>query len=421
MRRSPPAFSVPGSALGCAAGERHSRDSAPPAAAEPSVTVVFRYDDYCGKRHFDKADLEVLRTFRQYRVPLTLGVIPYVCRGDVHHRTADRAERRPQQFLILGADQVGPVKELLAMGLCEVAQHGYTHQTVTDGPPYSEFAGVSLDEQVAAFCEGRRLLQRDFHAPVTTFIPPWNSFDTNTSRALEQLGYTVLSGTLGPPLPPASKLNFVPKTCLLPEAAQAVEAALRCGGDSLVVTMFHGYDFTEADPVLGRTTLLQLGALLGDLQRNPRVRFATLSEAASSLPHLDAGNAGRNLGLLRPGLQDFLPRRLRVDPLFIPDPRELERRSAAVCRRVCARLVGWYVAALAAGLAALWVLHFAAGRLPGARLGAAALGLAGVAVAALWARRLPGGRGQYRLATVLVFVVPVVADAVLLYLRLTGP
>ena len=420
MGRSPLAFSLPGRALGCAADERHSRDPAPPAAAEPSVTVVFRYDDYCGKRHFDKADLEVLRTFRHYRVPLTLGVIPYVCQGDVHKRAADRAERRPQPFLVLGADQVGPVNELLAMGLCEVAQHGYTHQTVTDGPPDSEFAGVPLGQQLAAIREGRRLLQGDFRAPVTAFIPPWNSFDTNTSLVLEQLGYTVLSGALGLPLPPASRLIFVPMTCLLTEAAQAVEAALRCGGDSLVVVMFHGYDFKEAEPKNGPTTFAQLGALLGDLQRNPRVRFATLSGAASSLPHLDAGNARRNLGLLRPGLQDLLPRRLRVAPLFITDPGVLERRSAAVARRVCARLVAWYVAALAAGLAALWALHFASGRLPGARLGAAALGLAGLAGAALWAHRLPGGRGLYRQATVLVCVAPVVADAALLYLRRAG-
>ncbi|HEV2208395.1 MAG TPA: DUF2334 domain-containing protein [Verrucomicrobiae bacterium] len=393
---------------------RHSQDPAPPAAAEPSVTVVFRYDDYCGKRNFDEADVELLLTFRRRGVPLTLGVTPYVC-------AENPRDRRPQPFLVLGADQVLRAKELLAMGLCEVALHGYTHQTVTEGPPNSEFAGVPFARQGAALRKGRRLLERDFGVRVTTFIPPWNSYDAATVLALERLGFNALSGALVPPFPSGSRVRFVPEMCLLTEVEGAVDAALRWGGDSLVVVMFHGYDFREADPVLGRTTLAQLEALLGELQRDPRVRFATLSEAASSLPHLDAGNARRNLDLLRPGLQDLLPRRLRVRPLFIPDPRELERCSGAVARRLCATLVVWYGAALAAGLATLCALYLAIGRLPAAHLGAAALGLVGVAGAALSARRLPSGQGRYRVATILVCVAPVLADAALLYLRRAGP
>lgn len=393
---------------------RHSQDPAPPAAAEPSVTVVFRYDDYCGKRNFDNTDAELLLTFRRRGVPLTLGVIPYVC-------AENPRDRKPQPFLALGADQVRRVKELLAMGLCEVAQHGYTHQTVTEGPPHSEFAGVPLARQVAALRKGRRRLERDFGVRVTTFIPPWNSYDAATVLALERLGFNALSAALVPPFPSGSRVRFVPEICLLTEVEGAVDAALRCGGDSLVVVMFHGYDFREADPVLGRTTQVQLETLLGKFQCDPRVRFATLSQAASSLPHLDAGNAMKNVRMLRPGLQDLLPRRFHVRPLFIPDPRELERCSAAVARRLCTTLAVWYVAVLGTGLATLSALHFASGWLPGAHLGAAALGLAGIAGAALWARGLPGGRGRYRLATVFVYVAPVLADAALLYLRRWGP
>lgn len=85
-------------------------------------------------------------------------------------------------------------------------QHGYCHEQFIRGKhQWSEFAGNrSFVDQLETIRSGRKLLvhllQEDFDPFI--FTPPQHSYDQNTLRALEQLGYEILSASFYPKLLP---------------------------------------------------------------------------------------------------------------------------------------------------------------------------------------------------------------------------
>jgi|GEM_PF-1021618 len=75
-----------------------------------------------------------------------------------------------------------------------IAQKGYTHK---DNGLGSEFRGLSYAAQLDRISAGREILEKAFGQRITEFIPPFNSADENTIRALASLNYTVYSSTSG--------------------------------------------------------------------------------------------------------------------------------------------------------------------------------------------------------------------------------
>ena len=71
----------------------------------------------------------------------------------------------------------------VAAGHAEVALHGYSHQ-LAEGTPLTEFAGLSYRDQERRITAGKAELERQLGVRVSTFIPPWNSYDIRTVRAL---------------------------------------------------------------------------------------------------------------------------------------------------------------------------------------------------------------------------------------------
>ena len=162
-----------------------------PAVGEgKSIVVVLRYDDYSSRperREFDRA---LVRTLSQLDVPCTFGVIPYACAGD---------ERDPnkQPLIPLKAAEVEILQDLVGAEQIEVAQHGYSHQTITAGGRPSEFVGMSMADQLQTIRRGKRHLESLLQREVTTFIPPWNSYDSDTVEALSHCGFRTLSAAPG--------------------------------------------------------------------------------------------------------------------------------------------------------------------------------------------------------------------------------
>lgn len=76
-------------------------------------------------------------------------------------------------------------------------QHGYRHEQVVNGEQrWTEFAGRRpLPEQVEVIAAGRDVMERRLGDAVghAVFTPPSHKYDENTVRALQQLGFTVLS------------------------------------------------------------------------------------------------------------------------------------------------------------------------------------------------------------------------------------
>lgn len=83
-----------------------------------------------------------------------------------------------------------------------IAQHGYTHEYLTKNGGLlnlsgkSEFAGLSYDVQVERLLAGKTIMEKEqVWDPV--FMAPSHSFDTNTLKALKQLGFKAITDGYG--------------------------------------------------------------------------------------------------------------------------------------------------------------------------------------------------------------------------------
>jgi hypothetical protein len=176
-------------------------------SAQPAQTikyVIFRDDDVAPKpaRYFGTLQA-VNQVHIDENVPVTLGIIPHpAAQGSDAQLFPDGTP------VLLGSSFPGtstPANELLqepafynymrsiaTNPLFEFAQHGYTHiNDGLNGPGNnSEFAGEPFDVQYDAIRQGRNDIQDAFGITPTTFIPPFDSGDLTTLKALSALGFT---------------------------------------------------------------------------------------------------------------------------------------------------------------------------------------------------------------------------------------
>ena len=89
------------------------------------------------------------------------------------------------------------LKEFIRRGW-EVAQHGYTHEKMTNcrgiagTREWSEFAGLPYTEQRQRIIEGKKIL-KERGIDAKTFVPPVHSFDNTTVEVLNDLDFKVLN------------------------------------------------------------------------------------------------------------------------------------------------------------------------------------------------------------------------------------
>lgn len=148
---------------------------------------VLRFDDVVPQMAWAKFDpFDDLS--RELDIPLLVGVVPHCLDPTLAAEPA-----RPGFWTI--------VRDWAARGWT-IAQHGYTHQYVTDDPGIlrignlSELAGLSYDEQYAKLEAGKRIMnQQGVWQPV--FMAPSHSFDANTLRALTALDFQYLTDGWG--------------------------------------------------------------------------------------------------------------------------------------------------------------------------------------------------------------------------------
>jgi len=240
------------------------------------ITVAFRYDDF-GQRSTPSFEIPLMDTFQRHRVPVSVAVIPYVCAGDSH-------DLSPQATLPLTPEKAAILMPGLANGTVEVALHGYSHQT-TRVPDYTEFQGLPYDEQLRRLTDGKALLEALFSVPITTFVPPWNNYDSNTLYALNALGFSVLSA--GPP--PGTTVGLapmksIPENCGTPDVKARILAARASSDPSpLLVVMMHPDEFIEEWPEGGWNSLLLFDSLLSWISSQPDVQTKTLAQVAAGM------------------------------------------------------------------------------------------------------------------------------------------
>jgi peptidoglycan/xylan/chitin deacetylase (PgdA/CDA1 family) len=258
----------------------------PPRAATTSnarrIAVVFRFDDY--DRANAQAGTELLAFFQKHHVPCTYGITPF-------ETATGESSLDPEKCLPMDKETAGKLDAAVRSGLVEVALHGFTHSANAAVPAStrsggsSEFSGLDYLTQLRMLSAGKGTLESLYRVRITTFVPPWNSYDENTLLALDNLGFEVISAssdrhsitTIGH----SQKLRFLPCTCDLGDLREAVEAARRSSDhDALIVVLLHPYDFVAFDPARGKFTYEYSGDLLSWLASQPDVATRTLAEAA---------------------------------------------------------------------------------------------------------------------------------------------
>jgi len=250
------------------------------AFAGKKINVVFRYDDYSARSRTD-IELKILDAFRKSKASITFGVIPFVVAGNVH-------DPLPQKLLPLTPAKCNILKDAFADGTLDIALHGYSHQT-TNPQKMTEFSGVDYTNQLERLTKGKQFLETFIGAPVNTFIPPWNSYDSNTLHALEELGFRTVSGDrFG--AGKDSSLNFLPCTCNLNQLRSALRVA-RSSYDTnpVIVVCFHQFSFRELDNNRGSVDYKEFCDLLSWLCSQKDVRLLSISEATSVIPDLSGG------------------------------------------------------------------------------------------------------------------------------------
>jgi len=197
------------------------------------IYISFRIDD-CGIDSFEIYE-NILPLFSKYKIPLTLGVVPFHTNGNSIIRSLS-----PQMISFL--------KPFIYKENIEIALHGYLHRNNCKYSSFSsEFAGLEKEDQKRMILAGKNELERTFGIPISTFIPPWNTYDENTLEVLTELGFKNLSGArYGQISCQNIDLNFIPYTCDLLNIQKTVYKLLienTTPDEKVIVALFHDYNF----------------------------------------------------------------------------------------------------------------------------------------------------------------------------------
>ncbi|MCX5811623.1 MAG: DUF2334 domain-containing protein [Proteobacteria bacterium] len=246
-----------------------------------SLNIVFRYDDFSSISS-DEFDIKILNVFQKYNIHCTFGVIPFVVEGNQHNPIS-------QPTLPLSDKKAEIVREGINKGFVEVGLHGYTHQTykIPSDRIYSEFSGVPFKIQESKIVQAKTFLEKRLATKISTFIPPWNTFDANTLTALQDNGFKQISAyIIRADSLLSSRLKSIPAVCGLSNLKEAIESARKIKDpQSVIVVLFHSYDF-KGMGTSGIFTYDDLDNILSWLSSQQDINSLTIREAAERIEDL---------------------------------------------------------------------------------------------------------------------------------------
>ena len=205
------------------------------------IILAFRIDDY----GLDPANfyIKLFKTIEEKNLAITLGVVPYE-----YGRSNDNSSIK--NINPLSQKEIYILKEGIENKNVEIALHGYFHKNNLRNTLKfkSEFYGVDYRTQLKKIASGKKYLEETFGIPITTFIPPWNTYDATTLQILEDLNFSCISAAnYGLTAVKESTLKYLPYTTDLLHIKDAVKNARKVKGSEpgIVVVLFHAFDFYE--------------------------------------------------------------------------------------------------------------------------------------------------------------------------------
>lgn len=287
-------------------------------AAAERIRLAFRYDDYSAVSPLG-VDRAVLDAFAKRGLPLTVGVTPARASSD-----GALAAFSPERIQLL--------KSGLEEQLIEIALHGYDHHAISSDPYSTEFRGVAFERQLQKIRAGRDRLEALFGTKPAGFIPPWNTYDANTLRALEKERFEYVSGDLFWAPRATSSLVDIPTTCTLRNVTSVLRKLDQSAIAATLVVMFHPHDFEESGGDRAILTLDEFAELLDWIMQRPDTLVTSLrSVPAPSTAQEQIRSLARTVQLAHAAL----PRSLRIKVSYIPaDAAQVAGIRATTWKRV---------------------------------------------------------------------------------------
>lgn len=239
------------------------------------INIVFRLDDPSPISDH-AAESTIIEIFRRCGFPLSVAVVPFRIKdGKLFAITRDNATHLWEAF---SRDEI------------DILLHGHSHISRSNGlnGNQTEFAGLDPEEQRRLIIEGSDQLFEFTGRAVNCFVPPWNSYDWNTLRVLDDLGFSTISAGTNPMIRSAS-LVTIAATCNLKSVRRALKEAIkytRCS--PVVVVNFHPDDFIEHSYTRGVddpqpfTNFVELTELLNELKSDQRFYVSSMSEMSAN-------------------------------------------------------------------------------------------------------------------------------------------
>lgn len=253
------------------------------AVEEKQIKVVLLYDDVSSLSSMD-LEMKILDSLRTQNMPCTFGVIPYASIGEWR-------DIRPQEVVPLPIAKINMFKDAMKSGLLNVVLHGYSHQAVSQEGKcgYTEFCGLEYGRQEKTLAQAKNYLERNLGNPVFTFYPTWNSYDQNTIRAIENLGFKTIFGMEYGYADKNSKLNFLPFTCDFIHLRTAITSARRLTNDeSVIVVLLRSTDIQGINRSTGNQKIKEFQDVLSWITSQNDIQLLSVDQAITAIDDLSA-------------------------------------------------------------------------------------------------------------------------------------
>lgn len=251
--------------------------------AKGALYVIFRYDDFSadrsgerendlGKQRIWEAEQIVDGLFQKFDFPYVIAIIP----------------QKNGVSLSDDPEKVEFIKHAVQAEKVEVAQHGFAHINHTkENHKVGEFRERDYETQLQDIKIGKEILCKSCElSGITTFVPPWNTWDNNTAKALKKTGFSILSADCYYYHEAAKDLTLIPFTAQLWDLELMLNDR-SLPKDGIVVVLYHPSQIVVIEGKEGvYFGIERLEELLRKLSILPEVNVVTLTQLADEVGDL---------------------------------------------------------------------------------------------------------------------------------------
>jgi predicted deacetylase len=271
------------------------------------IRVAIRFDDpsATSARALEE---DIIAALEQSGLAATFAVVPF--------------SKTPTGLMALDENNAAHLLAAQRRGAIEVALHGHSHRPHNAPGKPSEFAGLPTEHQSALLGEAIAHLRELFGAgAVRGFVPPWNSYDATTLKALDDLDFDYISAGEWHWRNYAGPLVEVPRTCQFTALECAINEARKYSGftSPSVIAALHHYDFIVGGADENGLDMQAFIDTLAWLKRQPDVLTYVFTGYENAVSRnieptvMDACYVRRYSGLADAGCPEDFSSRLEID------------------------------------------------------------------------------------------------------------